>query len=84
MKFGKRGKFCPFYIGPCDILERVGPAAYRLVLPPHLSVVHTVFHLSMLKRYHGDGEYIIKRDSIVLDTFLKYEEESKAIINIDV
>ena len=54
------------------------------MLPPHLSVVHTVFHLSMLKRYHGDGEYIIKRDSIVLDTFLKYEEESKAIINIDV
>ncbi|KAH0765327.1 hypothetical protein KY285_001198 [Solanum tuberosum] len=52
-----------------------GPVAYRLALPPNLSGVHPVFHVSMLKRYHGDGDYIIKWDSIVLDTDLQYKEE---------
>ncbi|KAH0738233.1 hypothetical protein KY290_036938 [Solanum tuberosum] len=84
MRYGKKGKLSLRYIGPFEVLECVGPVAYKLALPPNLSGVHSVFHLSMLKRYHGDGYYIIKRDSIVLDKDLKYDEEPVAILDRDV
>ena len=54
MRFGKRGKLSPRYIGPFEVLKRVGEVAYELALPPGQSGVHPVFHVSMLKRYHGD------------------------------
>ena len=63
MRFGKRGKLSLRYIGPFEVLKRVGEVAYELALPPGLSGVHPVFHVSMLKRYHGDGNYIIHWDS---------------------
>ena len=58
--------------------------AYRLTLPTNLSDVHSLFDVSMLKSYHGDGEYIIKWDSIVLCKDLQYEEEPIAILDRDV
>ena len=60
MRFGKLGKLSPRYIGPFDVLKRMGEVAYELALHPGLSGVHPVFHVSMLKRYHGDGNYIIR------------------------
>ena len=68
------GKLTPRYIGPFEVLKRVGEVAYELALPPGLSGVHPVFHVSMLKRYHGDGKYIIRWDSVLLDENLSYEE----------
>jgi len=50
IRFGKKGKLSSRYIGPFEILEYMGPVAYRLSLPPNLSGVHPVFHVSMLKR----------------------------------
>ena len=49
--FGKRGKLSPRFLGPFEILERIGTVAYRLALPPRMSGVHEVFHVSMLEIY---------------------------------
>ena len=57
---------------------------YELALPLGLSGVHPVFHVSMLKRYHGDGNYVIRWDSILLDENLSYEEEPVAILDREV
>ena len=54
--YGKRGKLSPRYIGPFEILESVGTVAYRLALPPSLSGVHEVFHVSMLWKYTVDTD----------------------------
>ena len=84
MRFGKRGKLSPRYIGPFEVIKRVGEVSYELALPPGLSGVHPVFHVSMLKRYHGDGNYIIRWDSVLLDENLTYEEEPVAILDREV
>ena len=56
---GKRGKLVPRNIGPFKILERVGTVAYRLALPPSLSDVHEVFHISMLRKYNLDPAHVV-------------------------
>ncbi|KAA0047001.1 ty3-gypsy retrotransposon protein [Cucumis melo var. makuwa] len=54
LRFEKKGKLSPRFVGPFEILERIGPVAYRLALPPSLSTVHDVFHVSMLRKYVPD------------------------------
>ncbi|GAV89431.1 Chromo domain-containing protein [Cephalotus follicularis] len=74
MWFGKKGKLTPRFIGPFEILERVGPVAYRLALPPSLSDVHNVFHVSMLRKYHPDPSHILQWEPLELRTDLSFEE----------
>ncbi|XP_055826333.1 uncharacterized protein LOC129894695 [Solanum dulcamara] len=83
MRFGKKDKHSPYYIGSFKILDCVGPVAYRLALPPS-SGVHPIFHVSMLEKYHGDGDYIIKWDSVLLDKELQYEKVPVVILDRDV
>ena len=54
MRFGRNGKLSPRFIGPYEVIEKVGPVAYRLALPPELEKIHNVFHVSMLRRYRSD------------------------------
>ncbi|GKE98562.1 putative reverse transcriptase domain-containing protein [Tanacetum coccineum] len=58
IRFGKRGKINPRYIGPFKILERIGPVAYKLELPKELSNIHSTFHVSNLKKCLSD-EYLV-------------------------
>ena len=57
--FSKRGKLSPRFIGPLEILERIGTVAYRLALPPSMSGVHEVFHVSMLRKYIPDPAHVM-------------------------
>ena len=59
VRFDKRGKLSSNFIGPFKILERVGTVAYRLALPPSMSGVHEVFHVSMLRRYTPDPANVV-------------------------
>ena len=54
VRFDKHGKLSLRFIGPFEILERIGTAVYRLALPPSMSGVHEVFHVSMLREYTPD------------------------------
>ena len=84
MWFGKRGKLSPRYIGPFEVLKRVGEVAYELALPPGLSGVYPIFHVSMLKKYHGDRNYIIPWDSVLLHENLSYKEDHVSILDREV
>ena len=59
VRFDKRGKLSPRFIGPLGILERIGTVTYRLALPPNMSGVHEVFHVSMLRRYTPDPSHVV-------------------------
>lgn len=81
MRFGKKGKLSPRYIGPFEILEKVGAVAYRLALPPDLSNIHPVFHVSMLRKYNPDPSHVIRYETIQLQDDLTYEEQPVAILD---
>ena len=59
LRFGQKGKLSTRFIGPYEILERIGPVAYRLALPPELAKLHDVFHVSILRRYRSDESHIL-------------------------
>ena len=80
LRFGKKGKLSPRFIGPYEITKRVGPVAYRLALPPELDKIHNVFHVSMLRRYRSDPSHVISSETIDIQPDLTYEEEPVKII----
>ena len=74
VRFGKQRKLVTRYIVPLEILERVGTVAYRLALPPSLSSVHEVFHVSMLRKYTPDPAHVVDWVEITVDTDGTFEE----------
>ncbi|XP_021746216.1 uncharacterized protein LOC110712105 [Chenopodium quinoa] len=81
MIFGKKGKLSPKYIGPYEVLQRIGKVAYRLALPMELSKVHDVFHVSQLRRYIPDKSHVLQPETIGLDQSLTYEERPVKILD---
>ena len=81
VRFGKRGKLSPRFIGSFEILERVGTIAYRLALPPSMSGVHKVFHVSMLRRYTPVPTHVVDWGEIEVDTDETFKEGPMCIIN---
>ena len=80
MRFGKKGKLSPRFIGPYEVIEKVGPVAYILALPPELEKIHSVFHVSMLRRYRSDPSHVVATETIELRPDLTYEEEPVEIL----
>ena len=81
VRFGKCGKLSPRFIGPFEILKRVGTVAYRLALPPSMSGVHEVFHVSMLRKYTLDPAHVMDWGQIDVDTDGTFDEGPVCIVN---
>nr|XP_043619760.1 uncharacterized protein LOC122591564 [Erigeron canadensis] len=84
VRFLKRGKLAPRYIGPFEITERVGAVAYRLKLPQELSNVHDVFHVSDLKKCLADEATYVPLNEIRVDSNLSFKEEPVEIMDREV
>ncbi|XP_075109064.1 uncharacterized protein LOC142180864 [Nicotiana tabacum] len=81
MRFGKKGKLSPRYVGPYQIVPRIGRVAYKLDLPPKLETIHPVFHISMLRKFLGDPSCISPIEDIEVSENLSYEEIPVAILD---
>nr|GFC72153.1 putative reverse transcriptase domain-containing protein [Tanacetum cinerariifolium] len=81
VRFGKRGKLNPRYVGPYKVLERVGDVAYNLDLPEELSRVHNTFHISNMKKCHADEPLAVPLDGLHVDDKLHFVEEPVEIID---
>ncbi|WMV08514.1 hypothetical protein MTR67_001899 [Solanum verrucosum] len=81
MRFGKKGKLSPRYIGPYKVIRRIGQVVYELELPQRLSTVHPVFHVSMLRKCVGDPSRITLTEDIQVTRDLTYEEVPIGILD---
>ena len=81
VRFDKRGKLSPRFIGPFEILEWMGTVAYRLALPPSMSSVHEVFHVSMLRKYTPDPAHVVDWGQIEVDTDETFEDGPVCILD---
>ncbi|KAA0038172.1 ty3-gypsy retrotransposon protein [Cucumis melo var. makuwa] len=75
LRFEKKGKLSPCFVGSFEILERCGPVAYRLALPPAFSAVHDVLHVSMLRKYVADPTHVVNFEPLQINENLSYEEQ---------
>ena len=82
LRFGKKGKLSPRYMGPYEIVERIGEVAYRLRLPPELARIHDVLHVSMLRKYMAYPSHVLRDQLIELKEDLTYEERSVQIVDL--
>ncbi|KAA0041011.1 DNA/RNA polymerases superfamily protein [Cucumis melo var. makuwa] len=76
----KKGKLSPRFVGPFEVLERIGPLVYRLALPPSLSAVHDVFHVSMLRKYVADPTHVVDFGPLQISEDLSFEKQPIEIL----
>ncbi|GJU54189.1 putative nucleotidyltransferase, ribonuclease H [Tanacetum coccineum] len=80
-RFGLKGKLSPRFIGPFEILDRIGEVSYRLALPPQLSHVHNVFHVSLLRGYNYHPYHVVQYPFDKIREDLSFAEEPEAILD---
>ncbi|XP_020225225.1 uncharacterized protein LOC109807109 [Cajanus cajan] len=74
-------KLTPRFVGPYQIIHRVGPVAYRLALPPFLSNLHDVFHVSQLRKYVHDPSHVVELDEVRVKEKLTYEKSPIVVVD---
>ena len=84
LRFGKKRKLSLRYIGPYEILERIGTLTYRLDLPPELSWIHNVSHIIMLRTYVPYQSHILRPKPVELQTYLTYAVEPIQILSREI
>ncbi|GJR93750.1 putative reverse transcriptase domain-containing protein [Tanacetum coccineum] len=84
VRFGKRGKLNPRYVGPFKVIERVGTVAYKLELPQQLSRVHNTFHVSNLKKCLSDESLVIPLEELRVDDKLHFVEEPVEVMDREI
>ncbi|GKE40471.1 putative reverse transcriptase domain-containing protein [Tanacetum coccineum] len=84
VRFGKRGKLNPRYVGPFKVIERVRTVAYKLELPQQLSLVHNTFHVSNLKKCMSDESLMIPLKELRVDGKLHFVEEPIEVMDREI
>nr|GEU31943.1 putative reverse transcriptase domain-containing protein [Tanacetum cinerariifolium] len=84
VRFGKRGKLNPRYVGPFKVLERIGDVAYKLDLLEELSRVHNTLHVSNLKKCHADELLAVPLDGLHLDDKFHFVEKPVEIVDLEI
>ncbi|GJW70589.1 putative reverse transcriptase domain-containing protein [Tanacetum coccineum] len=84
VRFGKRGKLNPRYVGPFKVIERVRTVAYKLELPQQLSRVHNTFHVSNLKKCLSDESLVIPLEELRVDDKLHFVEEPVEVMDREI
>jgi hypothetical protein len=79
-RFGIKGKLAPRYIGPYEIIETYGPVAYQLKLPPHMSAVHDVFHVSQLRKCVRLPTEVLLEPELEIEPDLSYQEHPVKVL----
>jgi hypothetical protein len=80
-RFGIKGKLAPHYIGPYEIKETCGPVACKLKLPPHMSAIHDVFHVSQLKKCIRLPTEVVSEPELEIESDLSYQEHPIKILD---
>jgi hypothetical protein len=81
MRFGKKGKLSPRFVGPFEITQKVGRLAYRIALPPDLVGMHDIFHVSMLRKYIANPDVIVEYEPLEIQEGITYVEEPVKIVD---
>ncbi|GJV60583.1 putative reverse transcriptase domain-containing protein [Tanacetum coccineum] len=84
VRFGKRGKLNPRYVGPLKVLAKVRKVTYRLELPQELSRVHHTFHVSNMKKCYADEPLVMLLEGIHIDDKLQFVEEPIEIMELEI
>ncbi|XP_059310143.1 uncharacterized protein LOC132061320 [Lycium ferocissimum] len=81
MRFGRKGKLSPRFIGPYEILRRIGKQAYELKLSSKMAIVHPVFHILILRFYNVDPSQVLNHEEIEINEGFSCEEEPVQVLD---